>query len=99
MAHQLRLVVHDGYAELKAYRRVQTILTKAKTISSLSHKSSHFAYSLSHKIPVPCETRWNSYFRLYEHVIKHFENINSALQNIHRTELRYQGLKKKYLHL
>ncbi len=83
-AHQLQIVVHDGYAELlKAYRRVQTILTKAKTISSLSHKSSHFAYSLSHKIPVPCETRWNSYFRLYEHVIKHHSNTFSGEKVLH----------------
>ena len=51
-AHRLQLVIHDGYAELKSYPRVQSILSKAKAISTLSCRSSHFAYSLSHKIPV-----------------------------------------------
>ena len=86
-AHRLQLVIHDGYAELKSYPRVQSILSKAKAISTLSRRSSHFVYSLSHKIPIPCETRWNSYFRLYEHVLKHFENINMALETVGRKDL------------
>ena len=80
-------MVHDGYAELKSYHRVQSILSKAKAISTLSRRSSHLAYSLSHKIPVPCDTRWNSYFYLYEHVLKHFENINTALETVGRKDL------------
>lgn len=66
-AHQLQLVVNEGYSELKGYHRIQNILSKAKLISSLSRKSSHFSYLLSRKVPKPCETRWNSYFRLYKH--------------------------------
>ena len=86
-AHRLQLVIHDGYAELKSYHRVQSILSKAKAISTLSRRSSHFAYSLFHKIPIPCETRWNSYFHLYEHVLKHFEDINTALEKVGRRDL------------
>ena len=67
-AHQLQLVVNDSYMELRGYHRIQNILSKTRAISSQSWKSSHFAYSLSQKIPVPCETRWNSYFRLYKHL-------------------------------
>ena len=86
-AHQLQLVVNDGYKELRGYHRIQNILTKAKGIATLSHKSSHFAYSLTHRIPVPCETRWNSYFRLYEHIVKHHDNITEALNSNDRQEL------------
>ena len=86
-AHQIQLVVNDGYNELKSYRRVQGVFGKAKAISALSHKSSHFAYSLSLKIPVPNDTRWNSHFQLHEHILKHFEDINKALQKVDHSDL------------
>ena len=60
-AHQLQLVVNDGYNELKNYRRIQATFGNVKTVYSLSR---HFAYAISKKFPVPCETRWNSYFKL-----------------------------------
>ena len=41
--HQIQLVVNDGYKELKSYRCVQAVFAKAKAISALSRKSSHFA--------------------------------------------------------
>lgn len=81
-AHQIQLVVNDGYKELKSYRCVQAVFAKAKAISALSRKSSHFAYSLSLKFPVPNDTRWNSYFQLHEHILKHFKDINKALQKV-----------------
>ena len=62
IAHQIQLVVNDGYDELKAYCRVQAIFVKAKGISALSLKPSHFDYSLALKIPVPNDTLWNSHF-------------------------------------
>ena len=48
---------------------------------------------------MPCETRWNSYFHLYEHIIKHYEDINKALQNINRTELTISRPQKEVLAL
>ena len=48
---------------------------------------------------MPCETRWNSYFHLYEHIIKHYEDINKALQNINRTELTISRPQKEVLTL
>ena len=83
-AHQIHLVVNDGYDELKAYRRVQAIFAKAKAISALCRKSSHFAYSLALKIPVPNDTRWNSQFRFHAHILKHCENISESLQKINK---------------
>ncbi|XP_011410351.1 PREDICTED: zinc finger BED domain-containing protein 4-like [Amphimedon queenslandica] len=60
-AHQLQLVVHDGYKELLNYRRVQAAFKKAKAICTLSRQSSHFRYALQEKrIPTANETRWNS---------------------------------------
>ena len=94
-AHQLQLVVNDGYKELRGYHRVQNILGKAKAISALSHRSSHFAYALSHKIPVPCDTRWNSFFKLYEHVVKYFEDINKGLESIKRNDLIISRAQKE----
>ena len=73
--------------KLRRYHRVQSILAKAKAIAKQSHKSSHFAYTLSHKVPVACNTRWNSYFRLYDHVMKHVEEINDALKSVNRNDL------------
>ena len=70
---EIQLVIHDGYKELTNCHRVQAAFSKAKAISSLSHKSSHFAYALPAKIPVACDTRWNSHFKLHEHILKHFE--------------------------
>ena len=77
-AHQIHLVVQNGYKELLGYRRVQAAFSECKTIASLSQRSSHFAYVLPLKVPVPCDTRWNSHFRLHEHILQHHENINSA---------------------
>ena len=98
-AHRLQLVGNDGYAELISHHRVQSILIKTKAISTLSRRSSHFAYSLSHKILVPCETQWNSYFHIYEHIIKHYEDIKKALQNINQTELTISRPQKEVLAL
>ena len=39
-AHQVQLVVHDGYKELLNYRRVQAAFKKAKAICTLSRRSS-----------------------------------------------------------
>lgn len=39
VAHQLQLVVHDGYKELKNYRKIQLLFAKAKAIAALSHRS------------------------------------------------------------
>ena len=69
-AHQLQLVVQAGYKELMSYRRVQTAFNKCKSICTLSHQSTHFNYKLSSKIPVANDTRWNSHFRLHQHVLK-----------------------------
>ena len=76
----LQLVVHDGLKELQGYPRVRSIFTKAKAIAALSRRSSHFAYALVRKIPVPCDTRWNSYYYLYDHILKYVEEINQALK-------------------
>ena len=81
-AHKLQLVVHKGYRELLAYRRVQAAFNKAKSICTLSRKSSHLNHTLSTRIPVPNETRWNSHVRLHDHVLKHFDNINEALNKV-----------------
>ena len=35
-AHQLQLVVNDGYNKLRSYQRIQNILSKAKAISAFS---------------------------------------------------------------
>ena len=40
--HQLQLVVHDRYQELMHNCKVQAAFSKAKSICSLSLKSSHF---------------------------------------------------------
>lgn len=96
-AHKLQLVVNDGYKELKGYRRIQSVFAKAKAVASLSHRSSHFAYSLSVKIPMPCETRWNSYLHLHEHIVKHFDQINSALQAANRSDLIISTLQRDML--
>ena len=60
-AHQLQLVLGDGFTELQGCPRVQNILAKAKGISTFSHRCKNFSYKLSHQIPVPCDTRWNSH--------------------------------------
>ena len=86
-AHLIQLVVHDGCKELRGYPRICSVLAKVKTIATLSHRSSHLAYALSHRLPVPCDTRWNSYFKLYDHVLKHIEEINDALKSIDRNDL------------
>ena len=98
-AHQLQLVVNEGYSELKGYHRVQNILIKAKSISSLSLKSTHFAYLLSRKIPKSFETRWNSYFRLYEHIVKYFGDITEALRKVNETNLIISLPQKEFLTL
>ena len=95
--HQLQLVVRDGYQELMYYRRVQAVFSKAKSICSLSWKSSHFCYALTANIPVPNETRWNSYLRLHEHILKHFHNINDALGVVNRLELVLSSTDKENL--
>ena len=71
--HQIQLVVNDGFKEQKSYHQVQAVFAKAKSISALSHKSSHFIYSLSLKIPVPNNACWNLHVQLHEHLLKHFE--------------------------
>ena len=86
-AHQFQLVVHIGYKELLKYQRVQAVFSKAKTICTLSHKSSHFSYALSARIPVPNESRWNSYVRHHEHILKHFDNVNEALNTVNHQNL------------
>ena len=96
-AHQLQLVLGDGFKEVRAYPRFQSILSKAKAISTLSHRSSSLSYKLSHRIPVPCDTRWNSHFKLYEHIVKHWENINESLQSIDRSDLKISSAQKDVL--
>ena len=86
-AHQIQLVVNDGYNELKSYRRVQAIFAKVKAISALSRRSSHFAYSLEMKIPAPNDTCWNSHYKLHAHVLKHYGSINKSLQEVNKSEL------------
>ena len=86
-AHLIQLVVHDGCNELKGYPRIRSILAKVKAIATFSRRSSHFAYALSHKLPVPCDTRWSSYLKLYDHVLKHIEEINDALKSVNRNDL------------
>ena len=95
--HQLQLVVHDGYKELLNYRRVQSVLHKAKLICSLSRKSSHFSYSLTARIPAPNDTRWNSYLRLHEHLLKHFDNIQDGFVKVNRKELMLSTSDKENL--
>ena len=96
-AHQLQLVVHEGYDELTAYRRVQATFNKAKSVCSLSHKSSHLAYNLSAKIPVANDTRWSSHLRLHEHILSNMENINQALEKIKRSNLTFSRSDKENL--
>ena len=100
-AHQLQLVVHDGYRELTLYRRVQAAFNKAKAICSLSRKSSHFAYALSTRIPVANDTRWSSHFRLHEHLLDNMEDINRALasEKINRPALIFSRSDKEHLSL
>ena len=86
-AHQLQLVVQAGYKELMSYRRVQTAFNKCKSICTLSRQSSDFKYKLSSKIPVPNDTQWNSYFRLHQHILRHVEEINKALDQVGRSAL------------
>jgi hypothetical protein len=86
-AHQLQLVVHDGYKELNNYRRIQAAISKCKAISKLSQQSSHFKYALTSRIPVPNDTRWNSRFKLHQHILNHLEEINEALDNENRSSL------------
>ena len=71
--HQIQLVVNDGFKEQKSYHQVQAVFAKAKSISALSHKSSHFIYSLSLKISVPNDACWNCRIQLHEHILKNFE--------------------------
>ena len=73
--------------ELLNYRRVQAAFNKANATCWLSHKSSHFKYSLSHSIPDPNDTRWNSHLRLHEHILKHCESINKALEDNQKLNL------------
>ena len=96
-AHQLQLVVNDGYKELAHYRRVQAVFKKAKAISALSRKSSHFANALSLRIPMANETRWNSYLRLHEHILSHADNINAAVTKVERQELILSTADKEEL--
>ena len=93
-AHKLQLVVHMGYKELLAYRRVQVAFCKSKSISTLSRQSSHFKYKLSARIPVPNETRWNSFLR---HILKHFDNINEALNEVNKQNLMLTSVDKDNL--
>lgn len=88
-AHLLQLVVYDGFKELRQYPRAQSIIAKGKAISALSRRSSHFTYALNRKLPVSCDTRWNSYFHLYNHIVKQFEEINEALKSFSHYELLY----------
>lgn len=92
-SHLLQLVVHNGLTELKGYSRVQSILANVEAIATLSWRSSYCAYALLHKLPVPCDTRWNSYFRLYDHVIQHIEEINDAFKSIGCNDLVITSLK------
>ena len=96
-AHQLQLVVNEGYSELKGYHRVQNILSKAKLILGLSRKSSHFSYLLFRKVPKPCETRWNLYFCLYKHIVKYFTDINQALLKVNENNLIISTPQKEIL--
>ena len=94
-AHQVQLVVHDGYKELLNYRRVQAAFKKAKTICTLSHHSSHFRYSFDGRIPVPNETRWNSHQRMHEYILKHADAINGALESFNQSTLIITSVAKK----
>ena len=50
-AHQLQLVVLDGYREIKSYCRVQAVFAKANAIVVLSRRSSHFFTHCRRKFP------------------------------------------------
>ena len=76
-----------GFKELRQYPGAQSILAKENAIATLSRRSSHFTYALNRKLPVPCDTIWNSYFHLYDHIVKHFEEINEALKSVSHYEL------------
>lgn len=39
------------------------------------------------RIPAANDTRWNSYLRLHEHILKHFDDINVGLNQVNRSEL------------
>ena len=86
-AHKLQLVVHMGYKELLVFRRVQVAFRKPKSICTLSRQPSHLKYALSARIPIPNETRWNSFLRLHEHILKHFDNINAAINTVNKQSL------------
>lgn len=96
-AHQLQLVVHEGYKELTLYRRVQSAFNKAKAVSTLAHKSSHLAFNLSAKIPLANDTRWSSHIRLHEHILTNLENINQALEKMKRSNLTFSKSDKENL--
>ena len=97
-AHQLQLVVHDGYKELLNYRRVQAAFKKAKAICTLSRQSSHFRYALQEKrIPTANETRWNSYLRMHKYILRHVDLINTALVSCNHLTLTITTTDKENL--
>ena len=96
-AHQVQLVVHDGYKELLNYRGVQAAFKKAKAICTLSRRSSHFRYAFNGRIPVPNETRWNSHQRMHEYILKHADTINRALGSCDQSTLIITTVDKENL--
>ena len=92
-------MVSDGYKEVKSYCQDQAAFAKAKAISTLSRKSIHFTYSLSLKIPVTNDTRWNSHFQLHEHILKYFEEINKALQKVDWSDFGIRKAQSEFLSL
>lgn len=48
---------------------------------------------------MPCETRWNSHLHLHEHIVKHLDDINNALQTVNRHDLIISVTHKDLLSL
>lgn len=78
-AHTMQLVVHDGLRAI-ACDKVDTALTKVKNIARFAAKSSSFSELLQgHQPPQANATRWDSEFRLLQHILSKTELIHQAL--------------------
>ena len=90
VAHTLQLVVNDGLNSIINDGLVKSALLKIKSISRLCAKSTAFSNALSGFVPPqPTVTRWNSHYRLVQHIILHSAEINSILL--------IQAVSKKHL--
>lgn len=81
-AHSLQLVVNDGLKTLENDLRAESALNKVKPISRLASKTTSFSYSLVGKVPFqPTVTCWNSEFRLLQHILSNYLDLNKALSS------------------